>query len=547
MSKNAKKISTVTTVTKKTNSPKGNQRVAKSSRVPKGQRVATATSNKQNQKQTVTTVTTTRRKRNKRPKKLQHEMMNHYLAALVDPEHYPAMGVPDSIEVNTNKMHIIINQTLPFLESTYNENTPAGTFMSWVQPDIINPVAYLGEITQANPTSYLMQITGECLENDGVYGLYDVAGSEDANDRKQLILSQLHRNVILPVIYADSPDSAYPMFVGYNASYGTFYGVPGLSNTTNSTYGLQLDVMFAQNLSSGDTLNYNIVSQYGLLQSGNVVSSGGGSNITLGPFALGSAALMDTGLPGIGVQLWMSGSSTTLNWVVRSIEFSGYIGYSVSGFPAGGTVRMMPLTFPDETTISTLINKYRVSALSCKTSYMGSDLNNGGLITSFYYQGGSSPGYEGFFTIAEVSNREFAFFGPVKTGSYTWWSPGDIKDQKNFKNISSPVSQWDDPYIVTVGNTATPTQFNSIRIIVHMHIENITASQILEKEPSRVAPLELLQAAEEIKKICHSMENPNHAEEVFEFLKQVGSTVLNGTKWALQNADTILPFISMLV
>jgi len=471
--------------------------------------------------------------------------MNAYLQQLVNPLQANVTSYPDTYEKRSHTMKGIINQNLNFIGATYSA-TPQGTYLVWSFPELIKPALVLNEYTIDNVLSC------NCFVNsqNNNMGLYNINGSEDAEESQTMILDDAWRNVVGEWVYEDDTSYTVPQFYGYTNVVGDFYGIPGLGvgYTTSDPSG-SFTVIFGNALSNTNVLHWQVVCQYGIYCFGSVAASSGALDITVPvPFIGANGCTPDVGLPGMGIQLYMVDTAVPpliTEWNVLSVSIQANVGRGlVQGQNQGqNTLRMTPVSFPDESLLIKLATNKRVICQSVMVSYQGSLLNNGGKASSYFYRGGENPGSTQLDSYDNISNRDEAYAGSLVTGSYTWWCPEDTVTMQ-FTPMKQP-RDYIKPYIAASGLVLDTTQGpNILRLNICSHIELISTSQIFQYSDSRVDPIEIYHANATIKYLPHSMENPLHLEKIKNFLKGIASTALDVTKFVANNAPHLIPLLT---
>jgi hypothetical protein len=118
----------------------------------------------------------------------------------------------------------------------------------------------------------------------------------------------------------------------------------------------------------------------------------------------------------------------------------------------------------------------RPIALSLLTSYMGSTLENGGLIASARVPRGFSvftAASDTDYYTALASLTRSTFDGPLRTGSYVWWLPTEVQD-KDFKHAEVNRRIYDETTLWVSTVRDDPTQ--TVRVRAVQVVEFLTSS-----------------------------------------------------------------------
>jgi len=196
---------------------------------------------------------------------------------------------------------------------------------------------------------------------------------------------------------------------------------------------------------------------------------------------------------------------------------------------------------------------YFVSAQSLLCTYQGSDLQNGGQISTALVPGDTVLGQKAdVVSIPTTSNPFYSWIaslaknrydGPIKEGSYCFLVPQDESDLF-YKRVEDSFSQ-DRPYLVAAFSTTDPEQQNILRIKVVSMIQFTTNNTVYPSFPSPYCrDIKLLHNLLSIVPTAYS--NPLHKAQIKEHLKKIskkiGSMLANPDNWisAARIAKSIL-------
>lgn len=231
---------------------------------------------------------------------------------------------------------------------------------------------------------------------------------------------------------------------------------------------------------------------------------------------------------------------------------------SNEGFIAGSTT--MSCRFPNVPAHCSVSNLYQIETLlplindgfvvsqSMLCSYEGSTLNDAGLISTAYLNPDYWPGQYAknpnsfYYYLASLNHDNYD--GPLRHGSYCWWSPQDTRDMEasNVVNVN-----WNKPFMAAawVAGYAGETVRVRITTVYQYFSENNMFSYSLGGCMKETTP----QFLYTLGNVPHCSANGTHLELIKKWMKKVGTmaftTLKNPNFWsgAADVAGTIASFL----
>jgi hypothetical protein len=195
----------------------------------------------------------------------------------------------------------------------------------------------------------------------------------------------------------------------------------------------------------------------------------------------------------------------------------------------------------------------RPVAMSCLASYMGPMLTNGGNIAAAYVPGdtcatnfftNNALADQGNFTAWEnLSLIPGAYNGPIKDGSYTWWSPEDVTDLDFMSPTNSLNKQY--PCIIVSGQYQPGAGAGSqlcIRLEVVTVYEMVTTSQLWESDVLVGTQAHMDQVNLMLASQPHAMPNATHME----WIRKIGRGIGNALRFVNNNKGWIVPAVTTI-
>lgn len=474
---------------------------------------------------------------------------NPYLRTLLKPEQCGGVRYSDLADGATAMVQGIINHDLyyfPADSSTTPSAEPAGTYYALTSPTLIHPILEYRMDKLQSVGEYLTLSYASQRDEEGLFPLTEDAASPASSSQQPLIATDGSLQNIRGVWTWSDQSFALPTLRSVLPDGTVMYGVPFTDDIPAGTFNVQLVGAAGFTLPVGTVITLYAYNSSGANVSGNqtLATATKDFGVTLNIAALLTTLANGTGaarFPGIGFRISILWAGTgALQPVVTVSGINIVFRSSGAARPAGvQTNRMVPVDFPDQTTLEETVDKYRVVSMSAWLAYQGSDLQNGGQHAALYYAGGQSPFSNGLTDYDAIAEVPGAYQGPLKLGSYTWWKPGDPRTML-FRHLN-PAGRWALPYIALMGLASTPTQIEALRLRVVTNFEIYTTSQIFQRAYERPN----LSIIEEAILICGdfptSMENPMHNGMIADVLDRAANGAKGVAQWTAKNAEWLLP------
>lgn len=206
------------------------------------------------------------------------------------------------------------------------------------------------------------------------------------------------------------------------------------------------------------------------------------------------------------------------------------------------------------------VSQIRPLAMSCLASYMGTTLQDGGMIAAGYVPGGTldsnyfttanGAGSLGNFTSWEnLSLSPNSYNGPLRDGAYVWWSPEDVVDTQMLKPSLSAAHEF--PSLIVSGqfnpNAATlDAAVPVVRLEIVTVYEFVTNLQLYEVSSCVGSAADMDLANKLLVGQPHAMTNKLHLKWLTDFFKDVGSGIGSASRFIVKNAPKALPIIEGL-
>jgi len=437
---------------------------------------------------------------------------NPYLAALVDPEHYPPIGVPDRFSRLVHKSKIIKQVPLEFIS-----NKSAGV----VVPDIDETVGYSStntavatdlpwlhfNISEGSDTNQLSQPG----RNSDWYGNSKVPTWTHLYDRKASLVTTTKGasfRFYSSILTLDNDD---PVSVELLKGTGNdrAYGLPVTAGgTCVIAFRTRTTTVGANNL-KGYARTYNSTTKAYTETASSFASDVSDGSVTI-TFPSGATHLVEYGFQ-------VAASATVTFESVRPIITTGvHTSQAHLVYEAVGDA-------DEHALLNSLSHNHRVSAQSLWLIYNGSALSNGKVAVA-HIQDRMPRGASNHFDYDYLSKIPGAYSGPLNKGAYCFWKPTDIEDEKfsdeRFDDDSRGYIAW-----AIVANDADA---QNVTARICTHIESVTTNQVVSPVPSLVQPQWCLQAQVELANFPSAMENDLHMRALAE---KIASAAKSAGKW----------------
>jgi len=206
------------------------------------------------------------------------------------------------------------------------------------------------------------------------------------------------------------------------------------------------------------------------------------------------------------------------------------------------------------------VSQIRPLAMSCLASYIGTTLQDGGMIAAGYVPGGTldsnyfttanGAGTQGNYTNWEnLSLSPGSYNGPLRDGSYVWWSPEDVVDTQMLKPSRSAAHEF--PALIVSGQfnpnaTTLDVTVPVVRLEIVTVYEFVTNQQLWEVSTCVGSSADMDLANKLLVGQRHAMTNKIHLKWLSDFFKEVGSGIGSASRFILKNAPKALPIIEGL-
>jgi len=463
-----------------------------------------------------------------------------YLKTLVDPERNKNVRYPDELPKMTGVFQGLLNKQLtPFVAADNLE--PAGTFLNVVSPTLVNPLLEFKRVIMDDNNANI--IVSEQTDDCGLFPLEEDNPTHAIASRTMSITAGETHNIRGFTQWAGD-DFAVPPFEGKRDDNTTFYGTPVVvSNTGGGS--VNITVQCNKNADATVTAPFQIRC---------VTTTSATAWIDV-PFAVGASkatisvagSVLDpllpntryAKMPGLGWQIRLNPTTATTNidWrcvLINSIE----IQYNTQ---QNTQARLVPSPLEDTDTYCETIDQYRVVSMSAWLQYQGSDLKNGGQLSTIMYRGGQSAFENGLWNYNKVAVTPGGYQGALKNGSYSIWLPSNENDML-MRSLNSS-TRWTHPYIVNVGYVSEPDQLDSLRLRVPFNFEFVSTAQFYAYAYPNPDPLAIALATRALRDYPTSMENTFHWDTISKILDEVGDRANKIAEFGQRNAAWIAPLI----
>lgn len=211
--------------------------------------------------------------------------------------------------------------------------------------------------------------------------------------------------------------------------------------------------------------------------------------------------------------------------------------------PAGGTT-FQTKSFDALVSMSETY-KARCTALSVLTTYQGSDLNNGGQISSARLPTGAGISDAPLGDVYDYLASLPAYAGDyaLKEGSYVWWLPDSLAEY-DFKPYRE-TNLFNSSSLVTAVSRKIADDGETIRIRIAGHFETLTRSQQYHTEVTSYNPMlpEMIALAKTLPAVTC---NPEHVGFFTRMWRKFKDAVSNPSNW-IKAAEVGLPYLASII
>jgi len=418
---------------------------------------------------------------------------NPYLAAILDPESHPVIGVPDAFSRLVHRSKVVMQQSLIFQN---------GRSTALVRPDITDflrttsntkAVVAVGEVFNQQSHSRLYPST------QGIDDSYTAFKNGDLPESSLLIRKTWASN------------SYFPTIRGFD------YGVDSIqSELRTASDGVQWR---GYELPSGASVTIN--TQWDSITAANMavrlvyVNAAGTKTVTgttnFAAVAVEQAITINMPVAGllVAVEIIRIGASFTdvlmmLNITLSFTTIADDIDTLSSQTLGNNGEYALLLEAGNGNKVS-----YRISALSVWAYYSGAMTSNG-KIAAGMIQKNASGEQTGVCTFETISIAPGCYSGPLNKGAYAYWKPTDEQDLK-FSVVGEDTRPK--PYIA-VAVVANDAEAQNVTLRICAHLEVQTVNQILSPSPSFVDPPLIWDAEAQLATLMTGFENDTHVAKI---------------------------------
>lgn len=483
-------------------------------------------------------------------RKIGASIENEYLRTLVDPENCHGVRYPDNLPKGTSVFRGLINRNAFYFPD--NTIEPAGTCFHVLSPTLINPLLEyraesvttpaLGLTDPVTKTGILAASVTTVDDSTGLFPLTEDIATIPTGSDEMWLLPGAKLNLRALWGWRDQ-DFTVPPFRGFDPAGAVFYGIPVGFNTAAFAAGggnIHVRVNFSEPAQAATNFNLEIVSTAGTQTVPFSASAAGSTSAVCDVGASVIAGLLNAGgyapLPGIGFRI-----SNPQAWPQLITSYAIYLSPdNNTTVPVARTQpRFSGISLPDESTYAQTVDQYRVVSMSEWLEYDGSDLNNGGQVSSIMYRGGQSAGENGLYSYTPISQAPESYAGPLKHGTYTVWAPNSDNDML-MRNLS-PHQRWQYPFIANAAVIATPSQVNAVRLRIAINYEIVSTSQFYDFEKPIPHPEWILEASLALREHPCTMANGKHWDWIKGVVKDAVQFGTDAVKWGVANKDWLVP------
>lgn len=498
-----------------------------------------------------------------------------YMSAMVDPERFGVgLRLPDEFTGETAAFMSKINLIIPLYSNgpgpgggyDFNgaSNFPGGGFSILCTPTFETPFRFMKEFNNLAGEQYEVVVDKQ-TDRAGFFDL-DGAMATEAELNKELVLeagpggARGSPSNIVGMLNLGNPDPAVtvPMFLNQCADTTYFYGMS--LNLNSATVVISGNTDVATSTDPTGVLVFQAVNTTGVVSTANasfiVLSTG----IRIGQFTVAMPIGGGSGIPldcrgdaMIGFRAYVGANALG----IQSINFSSLAIKILYSNPEP-QLNYIPKQIPGFQQAATLYNRFRVNSMSLLTSYLGSDLQNGGMIGAKLCSGGTPAIQEqntnttGFsWTLTGLTDTSESYgVAPIKDGAYTYWLPKDERDlhlnDRSWDGFRSAQIVHIGAVAPTVGTTAVyPSNVIRCRFIVCYECTTATTIVPVMNTPCNPKLLEQLKKAIDNKDIPTSTANDLH-EEIRKWIGLPFDIVQDNLPKVTSIMDKAGPLIKML-
>jgi len=446
-------------------------------------------------------------------------IINNYVLSIADPEGHGPMRYPDHFSESTALFKGLIDIDMPLIESDDIIDLPRGTYYNEVRPELNNILSYIQEF-DGSVEGRLVSGSIDLTNKANHFGFWDRSKTSFTRSG----LSQGTYDCVLPMESKDGvpqlPSFVTPTTATVN-THGFFY-LPFRNIDTaapiSSPYSM---ILSGLNTGEDGAVIFSVLNNTGdVIISDNVeVLTGESFKLVLTPANTVSPRAR------FSWRLQVEVINTSMTFDADFTQMRVSVTYRPND------IMFEEFNLIDIQSLQDNVEKYRVTALSALSTFIGNPLTVSGKATSYLYKGGVPAQYKGLYDYETVAILTDSYAGKILDGTYTYWEPADTTDM-SYISLSA-VNPYKKPYIISSGqfNGEVADFTNQLKLRVNICIEFTTKSQIWTLSPSPVCPCLIAMAARVLSNEPNSMENGKHLARIKQFFRRTGGGAKKVANW----------------
>jgi len=437
------------------------------------------------------------------------EDITRWICLMVNPEAAEPRGFPDSFSKKSFVWKAHMN-----IDTHINDD---GSFLICARPYLYSPLLIKERTTGHRFTGTVVKQT----DNEGLFDKFSAAG--ESQDLGYMRVTATDSNIVVRMYDASDNFWFSPTKGVLNGT--NYYGYPGISGST----GFQVSCVFGQNIPGTSSVVLTGVTQFGNVVLQTVV--GNGTNVVT--FNPGSTGAGPSDNIGTGLQLKITGGQSDVLLISVNIDYTAPLPYQ-----HWGAYQYPSWTIQQQETV---VTHWRVVGMAMLVTFQGSEMEDGGKITSAYFKGGDDPSMAGLYDYDTIAAYPGAFEGPSRTGTFLWWSPSQISDMDFKNNVTS--QPYNLPCLICSGVLEFPDTVvvqGVIRTRLVTIYEGMGLEQMMGLQDSPVCPEEVIFGMQASQDFPHAMENALHWSDIAKFFKKVA----HGATAAIEVAGKVAPVLA---
>lgn len=265
------------------------------------------------------------------------------------------------------------------------------------------------------------------------------------------------------------------------------------------------------------------------------------SVLTYTLYANSDARFLAIVTPRWGAGTTVSAAYPTSTWTAANQNISDQLLVFGAAFTAANLQATQNWTYtsPDEVTTLNVasailnVNSLRATAQTVLCSFIGNTIDDGGQIAMARVRGVRSQQLIPNASIATVNDFPYvakqpgAYSGPLRSGAFGLWFPGGVNDEELVSLTAAQTDAGNLTGFVISGYTTSANPSNAIlRVRIVTSFEFMTGNRLFLSVPSRVAPLEIAEAAMALCSVPFCTSNDGHKEVILKALRAVAPSLL---------------------